>query len=139
MNVKMCILSGKTEKFFTAARKEYEKRLSRFCKLKTKEYRNADKLLKDVEKDSTVIIVGNRGEQLSSTDLADKISSMELNGVSSMTLVIGAEGEEGIASLNNRHEFSISRMDMSAGLASAVALEQLYRAYKIMNGETYHK
>lgn len=139
MNVKMCILSAKTEKFFTAARKEYEKRLSRFCKLKTKEYRNPDKLLKDIEKDSLVVIAGCRGEQLSSTELADRISSLELGGTSGMTLVIGAEDSESIKAGVAHTEFSISRMSMSAGMTAAVALEQIYRAYKIINGETYHK
>ena len=139
MNVKMCILSGKTEKFFAAARKEYEKRLGRFCKLKIKEYKNPEKLLKDIEKDSHVVLVRSRGEQLSSTDLADRISSMELNGTSGMTIVIGADNEESIAVGVEHVDFSISRMSMSSGMTAAVALEQIYRAYKIIHGETYHK
>ena len=137
MNIKLYVLSAKQEKFYVSAREEYQKRLARYCKLSVKEYKTLDKLLKDVGNDERVYYISTKGNLMSSEELAKRISDMETGGISRMTVVI-AEGFEKAFS-GNFSNVGISKMDMSAELTSVVALEQIYRAYKIINGETYHK
>lgn len=137
MNIKLYVLSAKQEKFYVSAREEYMKRLARYCKLSVKEYKTLDKLLKDVGNDERVYYISTKGNLMSSEELAKRISDMETGGISRVTAVIAEGFEEAFP--GNFNNVGISKMDMSAELMSVVALEQIYRAYKIINGETYHK
>ena len=137
MKIKIFIKAKNTEKFYEKARKEYEKRLKRYCKISVKEFKNEDKLLKETEGEDCVIFVDETGEQISSEKLAEKISMAEVNGISSAAVVVGIPLPEDFQSGYER--MAVSRMSLSEGLLSVVVLEQIYRAYKIIKGETYHK
>ncbi|MBE6020160.1 MAG: 23S rRNA (pseudouridine(1915)-N(3))-methyltransferase RlmH [Firmicutes bacterium] len=137
MNISLYILSSKPEKFYVKARKEYEKRLGRYCKLTVKEFKNKEKMSKAFAPDQTVIFVDETGRQMSSEKLAEAISAAEVGGISKVTVVVGYPYEERV--FDNAERLAVSRMSLSADLLSTVVLEQIYRAYKIINGETYHK
>lgn len=137
MNISLYVLSAKPQKVYVKARKEYEKRLSRYCKLTVKEFKSGEKLRKALEEEPLKIFVDETGKQLSSEKLAESIASAEVGGISKATVVVGFPYEEHVPEEAVR--LSISRMSLSPELLSAVVLEQIYRAYKIINGETYHK
>ena len=137
MNISLYILSAKPQKAYVKARKEYEKRLSRYCKLSVKEFKTAEKLVKALAPDQLIVFVDESGKQMSSEKLAESISAAEVGGISKVTVVTGYPYEETV--FENVQRLAVSRMSLSPDLLSAVVLEQVYRAYKIINGETYHK
>ena len=159
--MKITIISvGKIkEKFFIDAINEYTKRLSKFCKL-TEEvipderaddsYSQAEieqvktregiKIINSIPKNSYVIIMDIKGKQLSSEELAEKISNLGVNGISDITFVIG--GSNGLSEdVIKKADFrlSFSKMTFPHQLFKIILLEQVYRAFKINAGETYHK
>ncbi len=135
MNINLVIISEKTPSFYNEARKEYEKRLGRFCKLKIVCAKNQEKAKKSLNRKSPVVVVCSTGQTISSEGLAEKISSAENSGVSSINIIVG----EDYVSEPDDIKLSVSQFSLSSDLVSVIVLEQIYRAYKIISGETYHK
>ena len=147
------------EKFFVDAIREYEKRLSRYCKLeicevadektpdkasealeeqiKEKEACRMEKYLAD---DAYVIALAIDGKMLDSVELSEKIEKAGIQGISHIQFVIG-----GSLGLHKRilaradYKLSFSKMTFPHQLMRVILLEQVYRGYRIMNGEPYHK
>lgn len=125
--------------FYEEAKKEYEKRLSRYCKLniiKTKGIHNLEKKIKDVEE---IYFVTSGKNLLSSEALAEMIRSLEIQGKSKISFFIGSPEDLEILEGKSVIPFSISPMQLSRGLLSTILLEQIYRAYRIIKNEPYHK
>lgn len=159
--MKITILAvGKVkEKYFTGAIQEYSKRLSRYCKLEIIEVadektpdkasekeeeqirqKEAERLQKYIKDDAHVIALAIEGKQTTSEGFADKINQLGLQGKSHIIFVIG--GSIGLAPeiLKRADEkLSFSQMTFPHQLMRVVLLEQVYRAYRIINGEPYHK
>lgn len=133
MNFKIYTVSNKLDKFYIEAIKEYEKRLSRYCKIELIQVKNEEQFLKKLSDKSYKIIIRTTGQQLSSEGLADKINILGISGNSDIALIIGADNftyDEAIA---------ISPMEMDLGLLATIIFEQLYRSYRILNNQPYHK
>lgn len=146
------------ESFFKDAINEYSKRLSKYCnlniidlsdeklpsKLNDKIIDNiknieGKKILSHLKKDSYKICLDLHGKQFSSEEFSSKIDSISLNYNSSITFIIG--GTLGISSevLNCADEkICFSKMTFPHQLIRVFLLEQLFRAFKISNNETYH-
>ena len=159
--MKMTLLTvGKVkEKFYVQAIDEFVKRLSRYCKLeiievadeKTPDQASAaedeairakegERILKYIRDDMYVITLEIGGKMLSSEEFAGKIESLGVQGKSSIAFVIG--GSIGLGKeVLNRSDFalSFSKMTFPHQLMRVVLLEQVYRGYRIINGEPYHK
>ncbi len=159
--MKITILAvGKVkEKYFTGAIQEYSKRLSRYCKLEIIEVadektpdkasekeeelirqKEAERLQKYIRDDAHVIALAIEGKQTTSEGFANKINHLGLQGKSHIIFVIG--GSIGLAPeiLNRADEkLSFSQMTFPHQLMRVVLLEQVYRGYRIINGEPYHK
>ena len=159
--MKITILTvGKVkEKFYRDAIIEFSKRLSRYCKLeiievadeKTQEEaseteirivkeKEGERLLKNIKDDAYVVCLCIDGKQLDSEELSDKIEKLGVQGTSHIYFVIG--GSLGLADdVVKRADFklSFSRMTFPHQLMRVILLEQIYRAYRIMNNEPYHK
>lgn len=147
------------EKFFDQAVKEYAKRLSKFCRLNEEivqderadetysqaeidqvKIREGQKILSKIPKNSYIIALDIRGSQISSEDLAKKIDSLGLEGISDITFIIG--GSNGLSEEVIRradYKLSFSKMTFPHQLFKVILLEQIYRAFKINSGEAYHK
>ncbi|MBT1279323.1 23S rRNA (pseudouridine(1915)-N(3))-methyltransferase RlmH [Thermoanaerobacter sp. CM-CNRG TB177] len=133
MNYKVYAIGNKVEKFYSDAIKEYQKRLSKFCNITFSSYKNSQKLpFQDTDK-YYKIVISPAGKSLSSEELAEKIKEFELTGITDILMIIGNE------KIHCNETISISSMKMSLGLTSTIFFEQLYRAYKILNNEPYHK
>lgn len=146
------------ESFFKDAINEYSKRLSKYCNLNIIELydeklpsklndkiieniKNTEgkKILSHLKKDSYKICLDLHGKQFSSEEFSAKIDSISLNYNSSITFIIG--GTLGISSevLNCADEkICFSKMTFPHQLIRVFLLEQLFRAFKISNNETYH-
>lgn len=147
------------EKYFTDAIREYSKRLSRYCKLDIIEVadektpddasiheenlirqKEGERLKKYIKDGAYVISLAIGGKQCSSEEFSRKIHELGLHGESHIIFIIG--GSIGLASdiLKESNELlSFSKMTFPHQLMRVVLLEQIYRGYRIMNGEPYHK
>lgn len=155
-----CAVVGKIkEKYFTDAIKEYSKRLSRYCKLEIVELadektpdgaseaeevaireKEGERILKALKDDAYVIALAIEGKMLDSVELSQKIDRLGVSGTSHIAFVIG--GSLGLApAVMKRADYalSFSRMTFPHQLMRVVLLEQLYRSYRILKNEPYHK
>ena len=147
------------EKFYVQAVEEYAKRLSRYCKLefvelpdeKTPENageqinasikaKEGDRILSVLRDDAYVIALAIQGNMLDSVQFSEKLEKLAVSSVSHIMFVIG-----GSLGLDTRvlsradYKLSFSKMTFPHQLMRVVLLEQIYRAYRIMRGEPYHK
>ena len=145
------------EKFYTQAVEEYSKRLSRYCKLDIVELSdektpdNASDIVNEQIKnkegerilsaiDAYVCALAIEGKMLDSVELSEKIDRLGIDGTSNITFVIG--GSLGLADAVLKradYKLSFSKMTFPHQLMRVILLEQIYRAYRIMKNEPYHK
>ena len=120
--------------------KEYSKRISGYARLNIKETKNDRELIPNLSKKSFKIALCVEGKQLSSEELASKIEAVTSSGVSEITFVIGDSdgmGEDVKAECDLR--LSFSKMTFPHQLMRVILLEQIYRAFTIINNGNYHK
>ena len=159
MKITLVTVEKIKEKFFEDAIKEYSKRLSRYCKLeilqvadeKTPEgaseavelqikEKEGQRILSLIRDDAYVIALAIEGKMLDSEELAERIEKLGVSGISQIVFVIG--GSLGLsAQVMKRADYalSFSRMTFPHQLMRVVLLEQIYRSYRIMNHQPYHK
>ena len=159
--MKITIISvGKIkEKFIQDGIKEYLKRLSRYCKLNLIEVndekapenlslsqmqivkdREGERILNKISLNSYVIALYIDGKALSSEQLSYELDQLALRGNSDIIFVIG--GSLGLSyDVLKRSNFklSFSKMTFPHQLMKLILLEQIYRGFKIIKGEPYHK
>jgi 23S rRNA (pseudouridine1915-N3)-methyltransferase len=146
------------DKFFQDAVSEYEKRLSGFCKLKNIELKEekpkdesdaeiamiirkeGDRLLEAIPPKSYKIALCVEGKQISSEDLAQKLSDIPLSGYSEITFIIGgAFGMDERVKKIADFRLSISKMTFTHRMMRVILIEQIYRALNIASCGHYHK
>lgn len=159
MKITILCVGKVKEKFYRDAIDEFAKRLSRYCKLeiievtdeKTDEQaseteirivkeKEGERLLKNMKEDAYVITLCIDGKQLDSEGFSEKIEKLGIQGVSHICFVIG--GSLGLSDkVVRRADFklSFSPMTFPHQLMRVILLEQIYRGYRIMNHEPYHK
>ena len=144
------------EKFFSDAVKEYEKRLSGYCKLNITEIsenvvaspaeittalsKEGEKILAKIPNGAYVAAMCIEGDGLSSEELSKKLSSLKVSGKSKIVFIIG--GSNGLSDEVKERanlRLSMSKMTFPHHLARVMVLEQIYRAFKIEEGSGYHK
>ncbi len=134
MNYKIYTIGDKVEKYYLNAINEYIKRLGRYCKISHIHFKNYNVLSTKYSKNEYVILINNKGNNISSEDLSQKINYLAINSISNISFVIGYNID-----IKCDEIISISSMEMDLGLKATVIAEQLYRAYRIINNESYHK
>lgn len=159
MKLRVICVGRLKEKFYTDAVNEFKKRLSRFAEVEIVELADekAPEKLSDAELEQiklaegrrilakladgeTVVALDIKGVQLSSTELADKLKNLMLEGKSRIAFIIG--GSNGLSSevlARTDFKLSFSKMTFSHQIFRIMLMEQLYRAFKIINNEPYHK
>lgn len=147
------------EKFYRQAIEEFEKRLSRYCRLeiievsdeKTPDHagkaeenlikeKEGERLLKYIRDTDYVCALAIDGEQLDSVAFSRKINQLGLDGKSSIFFVIGGSlGLHEQVLKRADYRLSFSEMTFPHQLMRVILLEQIYRSFRIINGEPYHK
>lgn len=147
------------EPCFREAVQEYSKRLGRYCRLEIWETQDektpdqlegtqaelvrekeGERLLKRLPADAHVITLEITGRQLSSEEFACRMENLAVQGVSHLAFIIG--GSLGLGrNIRAKSDFalSFSKMTYPHQLMRVILLEQIYRSYRIMNHEPYHK
>lgn len=139
MNIKIITTEKIREKFAKEAINEYSKRLSRYCKLKFVEVKNTKQLQKEITDKSYLVLVSIEGNLISSEELADKISKLSLTGKSDVTFLISDLEISNEIMERVDYSLTISNMSMDIDILVMIVFEQIYRAYRIINNEPYHK
>lgn len=155
-----CIAVGKIkEKYYMDAVKEYAKRLSRYCKLEIVELadektpdgaseaeeaailkQEGERILKAIREDAYVIALAIEGKGLDSVEFSQRIEQLGIRGVSHIVFVIGGSLGLSPAVIERADEaLSFSKMTFPHQLMRVILLEQIYRGFRIMKGEPYHK
>lgn len=159
MQIKVIGVGKIKEKYLRDGIQEYRKRLGAYCKLeivevddeKTKEQasvaemeqvkeKEQERILRQIEPDTYLIVLDIAGDSLSSERLAQKLEQLALNGKSDLTFVIGGSlgiGQEVLKRADLR--LSFSPMTFPHQLMRLILLEQIYRTFRINRGEPYHK
>ncbi len=147
------------EKFYREAIEEYAKRLSRYSRVEIVEVadektpdraseaeeklikeKEGERLLRYVKDTDYVCALAIEGRQLDSVELSGKLEALGVGGVSSIVFVIG--GSLGLSEQVLRradYKLSFSKMTFPHQLMRVILLEQIYRSFRIMHGEPYHK
>ena len=151
MNINIVCVGKIKEKYLKLGIDEFKKRLSKYCKLDVIELddekapenlsdkemlmikdKEGKKILSKVKANSYVIALAIDGKNLSSEELADTMSKLAVRGSSHITFIIG--GSLGLS------DEVLSRADYKLSFSKMTFPHQLvYRAYRINNGEPYHK
>ena len=159
MNINIVCVGKIKEKYLKLGIDEFKKRLSKYCKLDVIELddekppenlsdkemlmikdKEGKKILSKVKANSYVIALAIDGKNLSSEELADTMSKLAVRGSSHITFIIGGSlglSDEVLSRAD--YKLSFSKMTFPHQLMRLILLEQVYRAYRINNGEPYHK
>lgn len=147
------------EKYLRDAIAEYSKRLSKYCKLEILEVadektpenasetveerirqKEGERILKHIKEDAYVITLEIGGKMLDSVEFSRKIETLGIQGKSHICFVIG--GSIGLSQevlKRSDYGLSFSKMTFPHQLMRVILLEQIYRSYRIMSNEPYHK
>ncbi|MBQ6547233.1 MAG: 23S rRNA (pseudouridine(1915)-N(3))-methyltransferase RlmH [Bacilli bacterium] len=148
--IKIICLGSIKEKYIQEAIKEYEKRLSKYTKLEIIELKDEkdtanplkkekENILKHIHDKDNIVILDIKGQELTSEEFSSFINK-ELTNNSNITFIIGSSTglDEEIKEMSNK-KISFSKLTFPHQLFRVVLLEQIYRGFKIINNETYHK
>ncbi len=159
MQIQIISVGKLKEKYLKDAVAEYIKRLSRFCKIDIIEVpeekvpetlsvqeeeqvrrREAEKIRNVLSKNTLMIVMDLKGEQPDSLQLSQKLSSWMLQGRSSLSFIIGGSiGLDRQLVKEADYNLCLSNMTFPHQIVRVILLEQIYRCFKIINNETYHK
>lgn len=159
MNITLYTVGKIKENFYRQAIDEYTKRLSRYCKLKIVEVadektpdsasaaeelqikeKEGERLEKQIKDGTYLIALAINGKRMDSVAFSEKIGKLGLHGTSEIGFVIG--GSLGLSDkILKRADMHLSFSDMTFPhqLMRVILLEQIYRAYRILGNEPYHK
>lgn len=144
--IKIICIGKIKEKYLTDLINDYQKRINKYHKLEIIELKDSninnekEEILKHIKTSDYIISMCIESKLLTTLEFKDKIESLMLNGNSNITFIIG--GSDGIHDEIKRLSnelISFSKLTFPHGLFRGILLEQIYRIFKIMNNETYHK
>lgn len=134
------------EKFWKDACAEYLKRLEGYAKVEVRELadstpqKEAEALMTALPKSGPIVLLDIKGRETSSEMLASKLETFALEGDSRISFIIG--GSDGVTNeikARSTERISFGPITLPHNLARVVLLEQIYRAFKIIRKEPYHK
>lgn len=159
MKIKIISVGKIKEKYIKEGIKEFSKRLSRYCSLTIVEVndekapenlserekeliknKEGERISKKISPSSYVIPLVIEGKQLSSEELSEKMEDLMVSGISDISFIIG--GSLGLSDdilKRSNFKISFSKMTFPHQLMRLILLEQVYRGFRIMKGEPYHK
>lgn len=156
MNIKIIALGKIKEKFLKDGIDEFMKRLTPYASVEIIELpaleikdenltqkileQEGEKILSHIKPQSYVITMEIKGKMLSSEEFAQKIEQLTNEGIGEIVFVIGSScGIAQTVSSRANFKMSMSKMTFLHQFARLILVEQIYRAFKIIKGETYHK
>lgn len=159
MHIKIITVGKLKEKYLVQGIAEYTKRLSKYAKIDLIEVpdekapenlsqaemiqvkeKEGERILAKIKEQEFVFVLAINGKQLSSEDFAKQIDNLGIQGKSQLTFVIGGSlGLSEAVMKRSNEQLSFGKMTYPHQLMKLILVEQIYRAYRIIKGEPYHK
>ena len=144
--IKIIAVGSLKEKYLKSMVEDYYKRITKYHKIELIEVKDSnitkekDEILKKINKNDYIISWDIYGREYNSIEFKDHLENLFNNSKSNITFIIGGSDgiDDKIKSLSNEL-ISFSKLTFPHGLFRAILLEQIYRSFKIMNNESYHK
>ena len=150
--IKLIVIGQLKEKYLKEAVEEYKKRISKYTNIEIIELKDeglvednkaieleGEKIKKHISNKDYVITLEIEGKELNSIEFAEKIRNIQIEYPNISFIIGGSNGlSKDIKELSNYH-LSFSKMTFPHQLFRVLLLEQIYRSYKIINNEKYHK
>ena len=150
--IKIICVGKLKEKFFEEACQEYIKRLSKYTKLEIIEIpdfksdipsieleKEKEKILPKIDGRDFIITLEIEGQQLNSIEFSEKLDKFMMENANITFIIGGSSGLHNDIKLRANYSLSFSKMTFPHQLFRILLLEQIYRCFKIIHKETYHK
>ena len=148
--IKIICVGKIKEKFYEEATFEYLKRLSKYTNVQIIEVQDepnvqktlkveAERILKHIKENDYIITLEIEGKQLSSLEFASKLEKTMITNSNITFIIGGSNGLDDTIKCKCNKCISFSKLTFPHGLFRGILLEQIYRSFKIINNETYHK
>lgn len=144
--IKIICVGKLKEKYLNDLVLDYKNRISKYHKIEIVNIKDSDingeeeLILKNINEGEYVITMDIHGKKYDSIGFKDKIVSLFNNSISNITFIIGgSDGTGDKVKKRSQELISFSDMTFPHGLFRGLLLEQIYRSFKIINNESYHK
>jgi len=143
--IKIISIGKLKEKYLKDAIEDYLKRISKYHKINLIElpdsniYDEGNEILKHIDNKDYIISLAIEGIELSSTELSEKIDKTFITYPNITFIIGGSNGIREDIKEKSHYKLSFSKLTYPHGLFRLILLEQIYRSFKIINNETYHK
>ncbi len=147
--IKIICVGKIKENFFKEAINEYKKRLNKYTKLEIIEVpdecngeilkKEAISILKHINEKDFVITLEIDGNELNSIELSNKVNDTLINNSNIVFIIGGSLGLDNLVKIRSNYKLSFSKLTFPHQLFRIILLEQIYRSFKILNNESYHK
>ena len=141
MKVTVAVVGRLKETALAAIEEDYRKRLRRYCTFAVTEHKDEAALLAALPAGARLFALDERGDLVSSAELAELIGREEMHGAGAPLVfaIGGADGHSDALRRRATRLFAFGRITIAHRLVRVLLLEQLYRAYSILRGEPYHR
>ena len=150
--IKIITVGSIKEKYLKDAIDEYMKRIKKYTSIELIEvkdeglveeqkaiYLEAEKIKKHISNKDYIITMEIEGKELSSTEFAEKLNKIQIENSNIVFIIGGSYGLSDEIKQQSKLHLSFSKMTFPHQLFRVLLLEQIYRAFKILNNESYHK
>ncbi len=143
--IKIICVGRLKEDYLKAGISDYAKRINKYHKLEIIELpdsnieNESNEILKHIDNKDYLIAMCIEGNNLSSIELADKIDKTFISSPCITFIIGGSDGLSETIKNKCQYKLSFSKLTYPHGLFRLILLEQIYRSFKILNHETYHK
>ena len=142
MKIRIIAIGRLKEDYFRAAEAEYKKRLRPYCNLDIVEVKSEAQLLARVGEGDHLYVLDERGDQVTSASFAADLLGKEAQHGRGATVVFAVGGPDGHSDAvrkRARRLLAFGRATIAHRLVRLVLIEQIYRGYRILRGEPYHR
>lgn len=142
MKVTVAVVGRLKEAYLVAAEDEYKKRLRPYCSLATVEHKDEAALLAAVPAGAHLYVFDERGDAMSSVEFANQVLGAEEQhggGAPVVFAIGGADGHSPAVRARARRLLAFGRFTIAHRLVRLLVMEQIYRGYRILRGEPYHR
>ena len=150
--IKIITVGQLKEKYLKDAVEEYKKRLSKYTNLEIIEIKDeglveekkaieleGEKINKYLDNKDYIITLEIEGKQMSSVEFSEKLERIQIENSNIVFIIGGSYGLSNSIKDKSNLKLSFSKMTFPHQLFRVILLEQIYRSFKIMNNEKYHK
>jgi 23S rRNA (pseudouridine1915-N3)-methyltransferase len=141
VKVTVAVVGRLKEATLAAVEEDYRKRLRRYCTFAVAEHKDEAALLASLPPNARLYALDERGDLVSSAELAEVIGKEEMHGGGAPVVfaIGGADGHSDLLRKRAAKMFAFGRITIAHRLVRVLVLEQLYRAFSILRGEPYHR